>query len=650
MAEMELSFDETGGTSFIGDRGADFVQGEFYGGDFRFALLLRLVDKGAIDLSDAEDILRYTQPTDDPKRIIGFVAGAKGVSAIAIQQALQGTEWQVDKSEVEEISVPFSEMLKEAGGVFEDASERFVDFLQWPVRALATGGQAALSPLFGEEGYYSEGSEADREHRSRTRDAARNEIDLLQSLGYLSTSEAKDLRNRTGKYGTTDYQFLLDELQEIHNRLSDEDKQAEFRDGSPAMKLLGERRGLEITGSVDTQPALLNAEAGDVVDGVAVVDSDQLESPYGTDGSFQGLLAAEGVTGPEDVLVRRVRAAYIDADAVYDKATGQTYSVSEWEFIKTDAAAQARYVTNKRVAPAVQALLDKSFFSDQVSNVQPLPANYDQLSAEEQRMLKQEQRIAFRTGAQKTGQPQIPIEDLAIPSLVPTDPWEVSTFDFLAGDGRSQWMSFTPRQRDMRTKLMLDQGLINEAQYEAMGGAGGLNLAAMNIWEMAIGLTAQTQWDPIASLNALGIEKRVFEAAQTRTGSGASAPKYSVPSSLRTVPDYKTLAQESKAIFSNELGRDLEDWELGILADELKDKYVQSNRQRIVAHKDAWDDAVAGGTMDVDFTEVEDPASGLQYDIEERYANELDRKERVEDRANDRRVLMDSISLGRQMI
>jgi hypothetical protein len=198
---------------------------------------------------------------------------------------------------------------------------------------------------------------------------------------------------------------------------------------------------------------------------------------------------------------------------------------------------------------------------------------------------------------------------------------------------------------------MMQQGLITDEQFEEMAFAGGLNLVAMGIWEGVIGLVSYSQADPLAALNALGQEKRVLEASQARpSGGGRIAPKYSVPSSLRTIPDYKTLATESKAIFGEKLGRDLEDWELAILADEMKEKYVNRNKDMIVAHKAAWNDAVAGGTMDVDFTEVQDPTKGLQFDIEERYGAELDRNERVEDRANNRRILMESISLGQRMI
>ena len=54
--------------------------------------------------------------------------------------------------------------------------------------------------------------------------------------------------------------------------------------------------------------------------------------------------------------------------------------------------------------------------------------------------------------------------------------------------------------------------------------------------------------------------------------------------------------------------------------------------------------------MEVGFGEVEPPNKSLQVDIEEEYADELDRQERVEDRSLSRNLLMDSITTGRRMI
>ena len=210
----------------------------------------------------------------------------------------------------------------------------------------------------------------------------------------------------------------------------------------------------------------------------------------------------------------------------------------------------------------------------------------------------------------------------------------------------------TVRERKDKMKMMHDQGLVTDEQYEVMGLTGSLNLVAMSIWESVIGFSSEQQFDPLASLKMIADQKRTIEATAPRgsSGGGRIVPRDSVPASLRTIPDYKTLATQTKGIFDERVGRDLEDWELAILADEMKKKYSKQNDQMIAAHKEWWNDSIAGGTVDVDFTDVEDPAAALEYDIEEKYADELDRKERVEDRANSRRMLMDSITTGQRMI
>jgi len=253
---------------------------------------------------------------------------------------------------------------------------------------------------------------------------------------------------------------------------------------------------------------------------------------------------------------------------------------------------------------------------------------------------------------------RIPVEDLNIPTVsYYKNAWEGDTYDYKAGGGQAEWIGMSSRQRNMRIKLMVDNGLIHpeDAAIMRQGGSGGspLNLTAMNIWETATSISSEFQYSPLDAITALGREKAMQEAAAARArggGGGRVAPTYSVPASLREIPDYKTLAQNTKSVFRNQLGRDMEDWELFLYADELKNQHVTANEQRIQIHKQAWDEAVAGGSTDVDFTGVEDPNTALDYDIEEAYAGEIDRNQDVADNANRHNLLMSSIATGRRMI
>lgn len=623
--------------------------GEEYGADYgirqlssdpRIQLLMRLATDGNIKYEEIENILTYTNEYDPPEKIIGMVVGVSGVAAKDVEHALAGTEWATEAKDIEVIEKSFDEYMVDLGSkarTFRDVSN---GWFSWPMAVAGKGLRAAadagipakiVSPL---TNYYGDEEEANRADRTATRNAVRDEIDRLADNGYLNAKDAKRLRDRSGKYGSADYDFLITELNAIYEGMDPEDRNQEYGSYSGYNKVIGmleNRRGERevMTGG----GARATTQEDVVAPGEEEVNTVEVDGPDSDDGGFyeselQGTAQDGMPRDPQDTPASRPRAAYGGADWVYDRSTGQAYSVEEWTDIKTNPVSRSRYEKNKSISPDIQKTLDS---------------------------LKQR------------GLPDI---NLAVPSLSPQNPWEVSTFDFKQGDGQAGWLAMTNRERYARLTQMKREGLISEKQFSDMGatesswsgGAAGqgffsagsagpaLNLTAMSIWESAIGLSSTTQINPIAALSALGRLNREEQPPPPRGGSGRVAPRYSVPASLREIPDYKTLATETKGIFGQQLGRDLEDWELALLADEMKQKYTEQQRQRISIHKTAWNEAQAGGTVDVDFTEVEDPQAGLQYDIEERYANELDRQERVEDRANNNRLLMDSISVGKRMI
>jgi hypothetical protein len=364
--------------------------------------------------------------------------------------------------------------------------------------------------------------------------------------------------------------------------------------------------------------------------------------------SFLSDLQAEGII-PEGVTVEtRSRLGYTGSGTVFDRATGQVISEDEWNLIKTNEAAAEVYRSKASVAQGVQSLLSSGKFTG-TSQYQSKT-----VSAYNPRTGQYETRVTSVRDPGKLG--LLPVEDLAIPTAAPTGAaWEGPTYDYKVGDGRAEWLGLSTRARAMRMKLMADSGLITHEQVEAMQGSWGsgghpLNFLAMDIWEQAVSVSSEFQYSPLDAIQAIGTAKAAQEAATRRGRSGASAPTYSVPASLREIPDYKTLAQNTKQIFRGQLGREMEDWEVQLYADELKREHEEANRQRIDIHKQAWDEALAGGSTEVAFTAVEDPNTALDFDIEEAYADEIDRNVRVEDRANQNRLLMQSISVGQRMI
>ena len=620
----------------MADRERQVVEGTDL--DVRTTLLLRLMSEGLLDVDDVTDILRYTTDYTDPAEIIGMVAGAKGVRPVEIEKALENTEWQVNRSEIERVGVPWKERMKEVGGYLGGAASMVGQYFMWEATAI--------------EGQLSKLDKDDIPDDIFSTDAALHvippeyldEIERLNDDGLLTSSEYKRLRGLAGELNPQSYyrpdQFKA-ELRKVYGNVDEAEVEGveartvieeQLTEGEP----LPEREGY-----FDEQRDDAGVLRSDRIATDAEIDG--IDNIFGGSGSFVDSLVADGVMeGFDDGAVPRERASLFQKDMVFDPSTGQRFSQSEWESIKVGAltgtgARYLNYVENKQVSQPLQDLYNSGRF-----NV----AEKTKWDAKEGRFVKTgEWYKTVSTG----GQGHIPVEAVT-PSLNPTNPWETSTFDYRAGDGRAEWMTMSSRERGFWRDRMRNLGIFTGPQMDVMDTLGGADLNGMAIWEDVIGLSSETQWDPLTALTALGKQKRANEATSRRSGGGRSAPKYSVPASLREIPDYKTLATETKSIFNQQLGRDMEDWELGVLSDEMKNKYVEQNKQRITAHRAAWEDAVSGGTFEVDFTEVEDPTKGMQFDIEEKYANELDRQERVEDRSNSRNLLMNSITIGQRMI
>jgi len=658
--------------------------GEVYGGDYRVKLAMHLINSGDMTMSEAEDMLRWTEATDPPEAIIGIIAGEFNASGREISAALEGTEYAIEQSDIEAATRDFDTYRKQVGGIIHSSMEAFSGYMQWLPRM---GGEAIRSGLglegglnqegglgFEEGSYFSQESGQRREERGEVADNIRRELDRLLRNGDISKATYDDLKsNHAGKYNYDNYTTLLEALEGVYEEIGADvgdqstamyqadilqqlRSEREFADGKPAESI---EEGATAPGEDEVQGVPAEGD-------VAYVDG--AEDPY----NFQQSMYNDGIYYGNQEIQTLARAKYaardslgriIEADFVVDRSTGQSYSIDEWTLIKTDPRIRAEYEANKKTAPAIEEILNKPFFKDQyiqfqqnemVGNISGEPGAYGDYWSDISNV-----REWQRLQDQKTGQQQIHM-DPWMPSASPTQPWETDSFDFKRGQASADWMSMTSRERNHRAKVMKDNGLISDKEWANMGGwmygdtgiavpmsVNPLDFQLMGIWEDAYAVSSTFQYDPVVALGIMG-DAKARQAAPS--GGGRSAPKYSVPASLRDVPDYKALATESRNVFRQKVGRDLEDWELALLSDELGDSYKNQNDQLIKLHRAAWDDAVAGGTMEVDYGEVEDPNKSLQFDIEEKYANELDRQERVEDRSLSRNLMMDSITTGRRMI
>jgi hypothetical protein len=687
----------------------DSSLGEVSQDDVRIILLLDLMDDGDITKKEAQDILKWSESYDDPKQIIGVLAGELGVATKSIEGALEGTEWAINAEDIEETGRGFEAWKQEVtaaeGTGAHTTALTMRNFLSWPTDMLADWTEAGgglymdlvgaidrnvTSPLWNStvqpaSDYVRGKDQEDRQIRTDVQAAVRNELDKLLEEGYIGQDEWKTLKNETGDYGADNYDALVAGLMKVYEKYDDPSayEQAMHDNLVLAVQTRADKEreksppenttGVTTPGEEGVQKMLTSEQAeakraekkGDFSSLAVPSDGaygrpEDWESNRITDVSvtgFDNYLRASGYENDPDIPSvdygkPAERASFTGEDRVLDPSTGGSFTEGEWRAIKTDPRARADYLLNKQVSPAIQQLLNTGRFSQQpILNARGEPTG------------------KYRDSDDPT---LLPISNLegAFPSPVVSNPWESSTFDYAAGQGRMEWIGLGSMAQKRFITQMHNQGLISTDQFDdwtqpvkgAQEWSYGLpytpitiadqsyNLVAMGIYEQATSFASQFQKKPEFAINMMGQAARTYQQPRSYSGGGRIAPVYSVPSSLRTVPNYKSLAQDSKAVFSQEVGRDMEDWELALLSDEMKSHYSTRNDEMIVAHKAAWDDAVAGGSTEVDYSEVSDPLDTAQYDIQERYSAEIDRHERVEDRSNSRRMLMDSITAGQRMI
>ncbi len=595
----------------------------------RDELLEKLVEAKVITLGQSRDIRSRTSADAEQGEILGLIKGsysnvkprsvtnATGISIVdwdAARPRDVATVWTPAERAADKAQ---TQALLDAG----KDKDRAVPTSSWAGTPFKTGNEAITFIIeeydkLKAEGAFSLDEQKQIEKQLNTQRKSNpgpSVIDGIIRDIELATDDPSDMAGIKAKVPTS-YNFELGE------------DEAKFLEGQP-----------EYGGLASLSPAQ---------QATRTVDSDTMSS---AETSFLASLQRDGVI-PEGVsLTTRERSSYTGSGTVYDRATGEVLSEDEWNLIKTSSEAARIYRERASVSESVKTLLASGKFTNTPSKYQ---TRYVTTGS------RPTGREDVREVRSRTSKNLIPIEDLAVPSAAGVnEPWQADTWDYRVGDGRAEWVGMSPIQRNMRLKLMADNGLISPEEMDAMNYAGmeggnPLNFTAMEIWEQATSVSSEFQYSPLDAIRAIGEQKAVSLAASRGRGGGGGGrrPTYSVPASLREIPDYKTLAQDTKSIFAGQLGREMEDWELKLYAEELGSQYSEANERRIQISKEAWDDAVSGGSLSVDFTAVEDPSKSLEYDIGETYANEIDRNVRVEDKANQRRLLMQSISVGQRMI
>lgn len=644
----------------------------------REELVQALVRSRDLTLRQAQDILNLTEDSTPLSRVVGFVMGEFDVTGRSVEAALVNTDFDhLDIGQIEETKRSF---LRSAGDIGGSARRGITDWFTRPLDWFAgavhgVGGfnapldwdldeawypTAHEGPIIRQDAWFRDTDEQaeNKLDRARVRDATRTLIDLLNNEDYITNSQATKMKSVTNNYNEETYKDLHVELTAI---LED----YEYVRGTEAfikrtMGSLERRAGSAMDPALSPQEqATRDSEqrAEDEATG-AVVEAEEAVATqgWGEFDSFQALTNALGITSQQagydasrfetkkvsigklnidvdgDGIVDFQTQGYdvIGPDAILDRATGTVMTNEMYNAIRQDSTLRRRYAELGKPVDAVQDLLDSNKFTNNGGFM--------------------------------------PVEDLGIPSVTfgdrggwvegpdgemvyqaGSEPWMAQPYNWAQGSGSAQWQSMSAYSRRAKVKYMLDSGMVTDKQASDFSNPFSLSGGAQ--WEQVLGVSREKQIAPYSAMNVIAAEvNRVRDIAGGGGGGGRAALRYSVPASLRTIPDYKALAEQTKSVFNTELGgRDMEDWELAALSDVLGDAYKTRNTQLIQADRAAWEDAVSGGTVDVSNFEVLNPQSTLAFDIGETYANELQRYEDVEDYGKSRSLLLDSIAVGQRM-
>ncbi len=207
---------------------------------------------------------------------------------------------------------------------------------------------------------------------------------------------------------------------------------------------------------------------------------------------------------------------------------------------------------------------------------------------------------------------------------------EVDPNYYVNGDQARFWNSYSPEFREILEQKMLDAGLLVEGGY--IPGAKGFE--QHSAWANVLSMANYLGIGPSAALEHLVKLGQAARAAAGGRGSGAG------PSTAYTIPDYESIAQQSKDMFRSMFGhRDPQDWELSMVADYMQQQYRSAADTQIQAR-------LAGNGE----FEMPDPTLKTKAYIEDTWDNELSRLRDVESTAATHNMLISAATGGARLM
>ena len=209
--------------------------------------------------------------------------------------------------------------------------------------------------------------------------------------------------------------------------------------------------------------------------------------------------------------------------------------------------------------------------------------------------------------------------------------WEdldpVPIYSYISGEGQDYWNGYSPETRKRLEGQMVEAGLLGQGDYQP----GASNKIQHDAWEEVLGYANYYGVTPFNALRRLQTEG--IEMGVGRGGGGGGGRR-----SVTTIPDYPTIAQNAKTMLQRSLGRDMEDWEISLTANEMQRLYKKQASQQLKA-------SLAGSGQ----YEITDPGSVTQAFIDDEYSSELDRLGDVGEQSANYKLSMDVLTRGAKM-
>ncbi len=233
--------------------------------------------------------------------------------------------------------------------------------------------------------------------------------------------------------------------------------------------------------------------------------------------------------------------------------------------------------------------------------------------------------------APRFDQPQIPVtsrtRQFADGSTQDLDTSPIYTY--ISGEGADYWNSYSPETRARLEGQLVDAGFLTQGGFQP----GATNKIQHDAWEEVLGYANYYGVTPFNALRKLQTEGIAMGAG--RGGGGGGGGRRTVT----TIPDYPTIAQNAKTMLQRSLGRDMEDWEISLTANEMQRLYRKQAQQQL-------DASLAGSGQ----FEITDPGSVTQAFIDDQYSSELDRLGDVGETSANYRLSMDVLTKGAKMV